>query len=47
MPYVTIRYGRDKLYEELRAEAVTTVAKRYSASEVTGTIRFSRFAGPS
>lgn len=34
MPYVTIRYERTKLYEEVWAEAVTTVAKRYGISDV-------------
>ena len=34
MPYVTLRYERAKLYEEVRAEAVTTVAKRYGISDV-------------
>jgi hypothetical protein len=34
MPYVTIRYERDKLYQEVWAEAVTTVAKRYGISDV-------------
>jgi hypothetical protein len=34
MPYVTLRYERAKLYEEVWAEAVTTVAKRYGISAV-------------
>lgn len=34
MPYVTFRYERVKLYEEVWAEAVTTVAKRYGISDV-------------
>ena len=34
MPYVTLRYERAKLYEEVWAEAVTTVAKRYGISDV-------------
>jgi hypothetical protein len=34
MPYVTFRYERAKLYEEVWAEAVTTVAKRYGISDV-------------
>jgi len=34
MPYVTIPYERTKLYEEVRAEAVTTIAKRYGVSDV-------------
>ena len=34
MPYVTIRYERAKLYAEIWAEAVTTVAKRYGVSDV-------------
>jgi hypothetical protein len=34
MPYVTFRYERAKLYEEVRTEAVTTVAKRYGISDV-------------
>lgn len=34
MPYVTLRYERGKLYEEVWAEAVTTVAKRYGISDV-------------
>ena len=34
MPYVTIRYERAKLYEEVWAEAVTKVAKRYGISDV-------------
>jgi hypothetical protein len=34
MPYVTTRYERAKLYEEVWAEAVTTVAKRYGISDV-------------
>ena len=34
MPYVTLRYERVKLYEEVWAEAVTSVAKRYGISDV-------------
>ena len=34
MPYVTLRYERVKLYEEVWIEAVTTVAKRYGISDV-------------
>jgi hypothetical protein len=34
MPHVTLRYERVKLYEEVWAEAVTTVAKRYGISDV-------------
>ena len=34
MPFATIRYERTKLYEEIRAEAVTTIAKRYGVSDV-------------
>ena len=34
MPYVTHRYERLKLYEEVWAEAVTIVAKRYDISDV-------------
>jgi hypothetical protein len=34
MPHVTLRYERAKLYEEVWAEAVTTVAKRYGISDV-------------
>jgi len=34
MPYVTTRYERTKLYEEVWAEPVTTVAKRYGISDV-------------
>lgn len=34
MPYVTFRYERANLYEEVWAEAVTTVAKRYGISDV-------------
>ena len=34
MPYVTLRYERAKLYEEVWVEAVTTVAKRYGISDV-------------
>jgi choline dehydrogenase-like flavoprotein len=34
MPCVTLRYERAKLYEEVWAEAVTTVAKRYGISDV-------------
>lgn len=34
MPYVTLRYERAKLYEEVWVEAVTTVAKRYKISDV-------------
>jgi hypothetical protein len=34
MPYVTLCYERGKLYEEVWAEAVTTVAKRYGVSDV-------------
>ena len=34
MPYVTLRYERAKLYEEVWVEAVTTVAERYDISEV-------------
>lgn len=34
MPYVTTRYERAKLYEEVWAEAVTKIAKRYGISDV-------------
>ena len=34
MPYVTTRYERAKLYEEVWAEAVTIVAKGYGVSDV-------------
>ena len=34
MSYVTLRYERAKLYEEVWVEAVTTVAKRYGISDV-------------
>lgn len=34
MPYVTTRYERAKLYEEVSAEAVTRVTKRYCISDV-------------
>ena len=34
MPYVTLRYERAKLYEEVWAEAVTKVARRYGISDV-------------
>jgi hypothetical protein len=34
MPYVTLRYERTKLYEEVWAEAVTKVAARYGISDV-------------
>lgn len=34
MPYVTLRYERAKLYEQVWAEAVTIVAKRYGISDV-------------
>ena len=34
MPHVTLRYERVKLYEDVWAEAVTTVAKRYGISDV-------------
>jgi hypothetical protein len=34
MPYVTLRYERAKLYEEVWIEAVTTVAKRYGISDL-------------
>jgi len=34
MPYVTIRYERVKLYQEVWTEAVTIVAKRYGISDV-------------
>lgn len=34
MPYVTICYARTKLYEGIRAEAVTTIAKRHGVSDV-------------
>jgi hypothetical protein len=34
MPHVTLRYERAKPYEEVWAEAVTTVAKRYGVSDV-------------
>lgn len=34
MPNITIRYERAKLYKEVWAEAVTTVAKRYGVSDV-------------
>lgn len=43
MPYVTRRYERAKLYEEVWAEAVTTVAKRYRIS----TLRSEKSAGSS
>ena len=34
MPYVTLRYEHAKLYEEVCAEPVTTVANRYEISDV-------------
>ncbi len=34
MPWVTIRYERAKLYEEVWSEPVTRVAKRYGVSDV-------------
>lgn len=34
MAYVTLRYERTKLYEEIWKEPVTTVAKRYGVSDV-------------
>ena len=34
MPHITLRYERVKLYEEVWAEAVTTVAKRSGISDV-------------
>ena len=34
MPYVTIRYEREKLYDEVWAEPVQTVARRYGVSDV-------------
>ena len=34
MPYITIPYERTKLYEEIRSEAVTTIAKRHGVSDV-------------
>ena len=34
MPYVTLRYEREKLYKEVWTEAVTIVAKRYGISDV-------------
>jgi hypothetical protein len=34
MPYITIRYERQKLYDEVWAEPVRTVAKRYGVSDV-------------
>ena len=34
MPWVTIRYERGKLYEEVWAEPVIKVAKRYGVSDV-------------
>ena len=34
MSYVTIRYERETLYNEVWAEAVRTVAKRYGVSDV-------------
>ena len=34
MPYVTIRYERVKLYQEVWTDAVTIVAKRYGISDV-------------
>ena len=32
MPYIALRYERGKLYEEVWAEAVTIVAKRYGVN---------------
>ena len=46
MPYVTIRYERNKLYEEVWAEAVTTVAKRYGISDVALRKRCKQLAVP-
>jgi hypothetical protein len=43
MPYVTFRYERAKLYEEVWAEAVTTVAKRSESL----TLRSEKSAGNS
>lgn len=34
MPYVTLRYERAKLYEEVWTEPVTKVAKGYGVSDV-------------
>ncbi|MDH3289270.1 MAG: hypothetical protein OEP48_16310, partial [Betaproteobacteria bacterium] len=34
MPYITIRYEREKLFDEVWAEPVRTVAKRYGVSDV-------------
>jgi len=34
MPYVTLRYKRAKLYEEVWAQAVTKVAVRYGISDI-------------
>ena len=34
MSYITIGYEREKLYEEVWAEPVSTVAKRYGVSDV-------------
>lgn len=34
MPYITIRYEREKLYEEVWAEPVQIVAKRYGVSDI-------------
>ena len=34
MPHITLRYERDKLYEEIWAEPVTKVAVRYGISDV-------------
>lgn len=34
MPYITTKYERTKLYEEVWTEAVTKVAKRYGVSDV-------------
>ena len=46
MPYVTIRYERNRLYEEVWAEAVTTVAKRYGISDVALRKRCKQLAVP-
>lgn len=34
MPYITIRYEREKLYDEVRTKPASTVAKRYGVSDV-------------
>src|SRR5258708_36129606 len=46
MPLVTTQYERTKLYEEVWAEPVTAVSKRYGISDVAPRKIFQALSGP-